>query len=113
MDIDPQHKKIRRFSLISSIVFLAVFGTFVLIGSLHDQGLRPLFDGPVFVVLLFVPLAVAVVFITRLVYLRLTVDTRIPFVDGWLIQLSILGLYTGPFIFSRLLTVIDAISVTL
>jgi len=58
-----------------------------------------------------VPLAVAVVSITRLVFLQLTAGARIPFVDGWLIQLSILSLYIGPFIVYGFLNLIDVLPV--
>jgi hypothetical protein len=111
MESNPQHKEIRRLSLTSSIVFLAEFGAYVLIIFLHDGGVPPLLDGPVGEVMLFVPLAVAVVSITRLVFLQLTAGARIPFVDGWLIQLSILSLYIGPFIVYGFLNLIDVLPV--
>ena len=98
METDPHHNEIRRLSLISSIVFLAQSGLFVLIVSFDPEGLGLLLFGSTGGKVLFVPLAVAVVFIVRLVYLKLGANARIPFVDGWLIQLSILGLYTGRFV---------------
>ena len=82
----------------SSIVYLAHIGLIVLILSFDLESLALLLFGLFGNSVLHVPLAVAVVFIVRLVYLKLAANSRIPFVDGWLIQLSILSLYIGMFI---------------
>ena len=98
METNPHHKEIRRLSLTSSIVFLAHTGLFVLTVAFEYGSLALVLFGSGGGAVLFVPLAVAVVFIARLVYLRLNSNARIPFVDGWLIQLSILSLYAGLYI---------------
>jgi uncharacterized membrane protein (DUF485 family) len=98
METDPHHKEIRWLSLTSSIVFLAQLGLFVLIVAFHYEHVGLLLIGSGRGIVFFAPLAVAVVFIVRLVYLRFTANALIPFVDGWLIQLSILSLYIGMFI---------------
>ena len=98
METDPHHKEIRRLSLTSSIVFLGQIGLFALIVSFHYEGLALLLIGSVFRIVMFAPLVVAGVFLVRLGYLKLAANSRIPFVDGWLIQLSILSLYIGMFI---------------
>jgi uncharacterized membrane protein (DUF485 family) len=97
METEQHHKEIRRLSLISSTVFLAQVGLFVLFASFHYEGLALLLIGSVFPLVMFAPLVVAGVVIVRLVYLRLAANSRIPFIDGWLIQLSILSLYIGMF----------------
>jgi hypothetical protein len=98
MDTDPHRKEIRRLSLTSSIVFLLLAGFFTLIVSIRIEGQALLLIGSSLQILLFVPLALAFAFIVRLVHLRLTTNARIPFVSGWLIQVSILILYTGLYI---------------
>lgn len=102
MDTDPHQKEIRRLSLTSSIVFLLLAGYFILIFSIRIEGLALLLIGSSLRILLFAPLALALAFIVRLVYLRLITNARIPFVNGWLIQVSILILYTSLYLYSDL-----------
>ena len=95
---DPSYEEIRRLSLVSSVVFLVVFISLLVGWFLPGKLLSSVAKVALVPILLVSPLGVAICCVAKLSFLRLRSGAKIPFVDGWLIQLSIIGLYAVPFI---------------
>jgi hypothetical protein len=104
-EIVSPEREIRVLSLGASFVFLADFGLYIAHLAL-DRFPPPYFVG---LMLLFAPLAISAASIVRLLYLHFRGGFSVPFVDGWLIHISIVGVLVGPVVLIPLIDLIFAI----